>query len=64
MINDLYIYVSKVLLSFVFNDKYEVVCVKQAFDEDSNLDFFEQIVDTTKPMKILVTKELLIFRCY
>jgi hypothetical protein len=44
--------------------KYEVECVKQAFDEDSNLDFFEQIVNTTKPMKILVTKELLIFRCY
>lgn len=43
---------------------YEIIYVKQAFDEDSNLDFFEQIVNTTEPMKKLVTKELLVFRCY
>jgi hypothetical protein len=35
--------------------KYEVICVKQAFDEDSNLNFFEQIVNTIKPMIKLVT---------
>ncbi len=43
---------------------YEVICAKQAFDEDCNLDFFEQIVNTTEPMKKLVTKEVLVFRCY
>ncbi len=43
---------------------YEVVCVKQAFDEDFNLDFFEQNVNTTEPMKKLLTKELLVFKCY
>jgi hypothetical protein len=35
---------------------------KQTIDEDSNLNIFEQIVNTSELVKILVTKELLIFK--
>jgi hypothetical protein len=33
-------------------------------DEDSNLNIFQHIASTIEPSKELVTKELLIFRCY
>jgi len=41
-----------------------VGCVDQIGDEDSNLDIFQQRTHTNEPSKELVTKELLIFRCY
>ncbi len=39
-------------------------CIIQTTDEDFNLDFFQQIASTSKPLKELVIKELLIFRHY
>ncbi len=39
--------------------KSKVECVKWTFDKDSNLDIFEEIANTSEPMKKLVTKELL-----
>jgi hypothetical protein len=44
--------------------KYEVECVEWTFDKDSNLDIFEEITNTSEPMKKLVTGLLLIFSCY
>jgi hypothetical protein len=41
-----------------------VGCVDQIGDEDSNLDIFQQTTCTNEPSKELVTRELLIFRCY
>jgi hypothetical protein len=42
--------------------KSEIGFAKQIIDEDSNLNIFEQIVNTSEQVKILVTKELLIFK--
>jgi hypothetical protein len=42
--------------------KFEIGFAKQTIDEDSNLNIFEQIVDTSELVKILVSKELLIFK--
>ncbi len=42
--------------------KFENAFAKQTIDEDSNLNIFEQIVNTSELVKILVTKELLIFK--
>jgi hypothetical protein len=41
-----------------------VGCVAQTSDENSSLDILQHIVSTSEPSKELVTKELLIFRCY
>jgi hypothetical protein len=39
-------------------------CVNQTFDRDFNLDIFRQTASTSEPSKELVTRELVIFRCY
>jgi hypothetical protein len=39
-------------------------CVDQTSDENSSFDIFQHIVLTSEPSKELVTKELLIFKCY
>jgi len=44
--------------------KCKVACEEQKFDENSNLDFLEQITNTGEPMKEHVTKELLILTHY
>ncbi len=44
--------------------EFKFGCVDQTIDINSNLDFFEQIPSTNELTKQLVTKELLIFRCY
>jgi len=41
-----------------------VGCVAQTSDENSSLDILQHIVSTSEPSNELVTKELLIFRCY
>jgi hypothetical protein len=42
----------------------KVECAKQTHFENSHLDVFEKIVNTSELMKELVHKELLIFKCY
>jgi hypothetical protein len=44
--------------------KCKVACEEQKFHENSNLDFLEQITNTSEPMKEHVTKELLILTHY
>jgi hypothetical protein len=44
--------------------KCKVACEEQKFDENSNSDFFEQITNTSEPVKEHVTKELLILTQY
>ncbi len=44
--------------------KSEIGFAKQTIDENSNLNNFEQIVNTSELVKILVTKELFIFLVY
>ncbi len=39
-------------------------CIDQTIDEDCNLDIFQQIASTSKLTKELVTRKLLIFKCY
>jgi hypothetical protein len=41
-----------------------VECVDEIGDEDSSLDIFQQIACTSEPLKELVIRELLIFKCY
>jgi hypothetical protein len=42
----------------------KVRCVDQIIDANSKLDIFEQTFSTSEQMKELVTKTLLIFKCY
>ncbi len=42
----------------------EIECARKTFDEKFNLDIFEHTTNTNEPMKELVTKELLIFKCH
>jgi hypothetical protein len=44
--------------------KCKVACEEQKFDENFNLDFFEQTTNTSEPVKEHVTKELLILTQY
>jgi hypothetical protein len=39
-------------------------CVDQTIDEDCNLDIFQQTTSTSELTKELVTRKLLIFKCY
>jgi hypothetical protein len=39
-------------------------CVDQTIDEDCNLDIFHQTASTSELTKELITRELLIFKCY
>jgi hypothetical protein len=57
-------YVSKVLSSFTFNCRIWLWCVKQTVEENCNLEFFKQIVSTTKLAKELAIRKLLNLKHY
>jgi hypothetical protein len=44
--------------------KFEIGCVEQKIDVNSDLDIFEQTPSTNEPIIQLVKKEMLIFKCY
>jgi hypothetical protein len=44
--------------------KFEIGCVNQTIDVNSDLDIFEQTPSTSEPIIQLVKKEMLISKCY